>query len=72
MDELLKHIPDGFITFLGWLTLLGIIVFKEKLWAVLKVKPAHNPNFQTLDKKLDDIKLLLVKLTTIIDERLEK
>ena len=73
MDELLKLIPSGLINFLGWLTLFVIIVFKDKLLRVFNGKTkVHNPNFYTTDKKLDDIRVQLIKLTTIIDERLPK
>jgi len=72
MDELLTLIPEGLINFLGWLTLFVIIVFKESLLKLFNGrKPEHNPNLNTLDDKLDDIKVILIELKTIINERLK-
>ena len=72
MGELLKLIPDGLINFLGWVTLFAIILFKDKLFGLFNKKEAHNPNFETLQKQLVEVSKQLIKLTTIIEERLPK
>ncbi len=75
MEELFTLIPEGLINFLGWFTLFVIIVFKERLLKLFKngrkKESEHNPNFNTMDDKLDDIKVILIELKTIINERLK-
>lgn len=83
MTQLLELMPEGIIDILGWLTLVMIILFREKLFKVFNGKEKeHNPNFITIDAKLDsmnkkldaldDIENAVVKLTTIVDERLPR
>jgi len=75
MNELLKLIPEGTFQVLGFLALLFTLLFKEQIGRLIfkpKSKPEHNPNLDTLDDKMDDIKEILIELKTIIDERLPK
>ena len=75
MDELLKLIPEGTFQVLGFLALLFALLFKEQIGRMIfkqKSEPGHNPNLETLEKQLTGISKQLIRLTTIIDERLPK
>jgi len=80
MNAIIEMMPEGFMNLLGWVTFICIFLFKDKLLKVLKKEePAqtcachdpesHNPNFITMDKKLDDIKGVLIVMKTIMEER---
>ena len=88
MNAIIEMMPEGFMNLLGWVTFICIFLFKDKLLRVLKKEEtepqtcachdpeSHNPNFITMDKKLDDLKAInidikgvLIVMKTIMEER---
>jgi len=68
MKEMMKFldiVPEGFFTFLGYLVILFVILFKDKIWERIFIRNGkktgktttfgHNPNLVTLDAKIDNI-----------------
>lgn len=70
MNDLLKLIPDGTYQVIGFLFLLFTFLFKEQIGR--KIFKQSNPNFQTLEKQLNEISTQLMAIAIIIDERLKK
>ncbi len=83
----MELIPENIYVAIGQLVafimiIKGNVIFKAGLNAILKIKNgkngsnkvvySHNPNFQTLTKDIGELKEILIRLTTIVDERLPK
>jgi len=67
MGELLQGISADTLRFMGIVTAIILVSILKDFVKSKFFK--HNPNFQTLDDKLDDIKLILTEIKTTLSER---